>query len=128
MYNVVDNPIPPLQGYSKYLVATYGEANARANRRLRRRRLGDRVGRRGIGQGEQHEELGAVVRDRVDQDVAAVLVDDAVRERKSHATAVPRGLRGEKRLEHPVHDVLRDAWAIVAHVQLDIMAIDVLPA
>ncbi len=30
MYNVVDNPIPPLQGFSEYLVATYGEANARA--------------------------------------------------------------------------------------------------
>lgn len=29
MYNVVDNPIPPLQPFSKYLVATYGEANAR---------------------------------------------------------------------------------------------------
>jgi len=29
MYNVVDNPIPPLQGFSEFLVATYGEANAR---------------------------------------------------------------------------------------------------
>lgn len=30
MRNVVDNPIPPLQGFSEYLIATYGEANARA--------------------------------------------------------------------------------------------------
>lgn len=30
MYNIVDRPIPPLQGYRDYLVATYGEANARA--------------------------------------------------------------------------------------------------
>jgi len=30
MYNVVDNPIPPLQPFSEYLIATYGEANARA--------------------------------------------------------------------------------------------------
>ena len=30
MYNVIDRPIPPLQGYRDYLVATYGEANARA--------------------------------------------------------------------------------------------------
>jgi pimeloyl-ACP methyl ester carboxylesterase len=29
MYNVVDNPIPPLQGFRDFLVATYGEANAR---------------------------------------------------------------------------------------------------
>jgi len=29
MYNVVDNPIPPLQGFRDYLIATYGEANAR---------------------------------------------------------------------------------------------------
>ncbi|MGN6810759.1 MAG: alpha/beta fold hydrolase [Thermomicrobiales bacterium] len=30
MYDVVDRPIPPLQGYRDFLVATYGEANARA--------------------------------------------------------------------------------------------------
>jgi valacyclovir hydrolase len=30
MYNVVDNPIPPLQQFRDYLIATYGEANARA--------------------------------------------------------------------------------------------------
>ena len=30
MYNIVDNPIPPLQGFKEYLVATYGETNARA--------------------------------------------------------------------------------------------------
>jgi len=30
MYNVVDHPIPPLQQFSEYLIATYGEANARA--------------------------------------------------------------------------------------------------
>jgi pimeloyl-ACP methyl ester carboxylesterase len=30
MYNVVDQPIPPLQGLRDYLVAAYGEANARA--------------------------------------------------------------------------------------------------
>ncbi len=30
MYNVVDRPIPPLQQFRDYLVATYGEANARA--------------------------------------------------------------------------------------------------
>lgn len=30
MYNVVDHPIPPLQEFRDYLVATYGEANARA--------------------------------------------------------------------------------------------------
>jgi pimeloyl-ACP methyl ester carboxylesterase len=29
MYNIVDNPIPPLQGFRDFLVATYGEANAR---------------------------------------------------------------------------------------------------
>lgn len=28
--NVVDAPIPPLQGFRDYLIATYGEANARA--------------------------------------------------------------------------------------------------
>lgn len=30
MYNLIDNPIPPLQGFRDNLVATYGEANARA--------------------------------------------------------------------------------------------------
>ena len=30
MFNVIDNPIPPLQQFSEYLIATYGEANARA--------------------------------------------------------------------------------------------------
>jgi pimeloyl-ACP methyl ester carboxylesterase len=30
MYNVVDHPIPPLQQFREYLIATYGEANARA--------------------------------------------------------------------------------------------------
>ena len=30
MYNIVDHPIPPLQGLRDYLVSTYGEANARA--------------------------------------------------------------------------------------------------
>ena len=30
MYNVIDHPIPPLQGFRDYLVTTYGEANARA--------------------------------------------------------------------------------------------------
>jgi pimeloyl-ACP methyl ester carboxylesterase len=29
MYNVVDKPIPPLQAYRDYLIASYGEANAR---------------------------------------------------------------------------------------------------
>lgn len=30
MYNVVDKPIPAMQHFSEYLIATYGEANARA--------------------------------------------------------------------------------------------------
>ena len=30
MYNIVDHPIPPLQEFRDFLVATYGEANARA--------------------------------------------------------------------------------------------------
>ena len=30
MYNMVDHPIPPMQGFRDNLVATYGEANARA--------------------------------------------------------------------------------------------------
>jgi pimeloyl-ACP methyl ester carboxylesterase len=30
MYNLVDNPIPPLQSFRDYLVGAYGEANARA--------------------------------------------------------------------------------------------------
>jgi valacyclovir hydrolase len=30
LYHVVDDPIPPLQGFSDYLAATYGKANARA--------------------------------------------------------------------------------------------------
>jgi valacyclovir hydrolase len=30
MYNVVDHPIPPLQGFRDFLIATYGETNARA--------------------------------------------------------------------------------------------------
>ena len=30
MYNIVDHPIPPLQGYRDFLVGRYGEANARA--------------------------------------------------------------------------------------------------
>jgi valacyclovir hydrolase len=30
MYNVIDHPIPPLQGFHDFLIATYGEANARA--------------------------------------------------------------------------------------------------
>jgi pimeloyl-ACP methyl ester carboxylesterase len=29
MRNMIDHPIPPMQGYRDYLVATYGEANAR---------------------------------------------------------------------------------------------------
>jgi len=30
MNNIVDHPIPPLEEYSKYLIATYGAENARA--------------------------------------------------------------------------------------------------
>jgi valacyclovir hydrolase len=30
MYHLVDDPMPPLQGFRDHLVATYGEANARA--------------------------------------------------------------------------------------------------
>jgi pimeloyl-ACP methyl ester carboxylesterase len=30
MYNIVDNPFPPLQSYRDFLVNYYGEANARA--------------------------------------------------------------------------------------------------
>jgi pimeloyl-ACP methyl ester carboxylesterase len=30
MYNMVDHPIPPMQAFRDHLVATYGEANARA--------------------------------------------------------------------------------------------------
>jgi pimeloyl-ACP methyl ester carboxylesterase len=30
MNNVIDHPIPAMRGYRDYLVATYGEANARA--------------------------------------------------------------------------------------------------
>ncbi|MCI0398371.1 MAG: alpha/beta hydrolase [Chloroflexi bacterium] len=41
MYNVVDNPIPPLQHFSEHLVATYGEANARAMTRSLVGALGD---------------------------------------------------------------------------------------
>jgi valacyclovir hydrolase len=29
VYNVIDHPIPPLQGFHDFLIATYGEANAR---------------------------------------------------------------------------------------------------
>ena len=31
MYEMVDDPIPPLQPFSEYLIASYGEANARAS-------------------------------------------------------------------------------------------------
>ncbi|HEX2620144.1 MAG TPA: alpha/beta hydrolase [Phototrophicaceae bacterium] len=30
LYNVIDNPIPPLRPFNEYLIATYGETNARA--------------------------------------------------------------------------------------------------
>ena len=30
MYNVVDQPIPPMQSFSQYLITTYGKTNARA--------------------------------------------------------------------------------------------------
>ena len=30
MYNFIDHPIPPLQGFRDHLVSRYGEANARA--------------------------------------------------------------------------------------------------
>jgi len=30
MYNLIDSPIEPLQGFAEYMKATYGEANARA--------------------------------------------------------------------------------------------------
>jgi valacyclovir hydrolase len=30
MYNMIDNPIPPMRGFRDYLVAQYGEQNARA--------------------------------------------------------------------------------------------------
>jgi valacyclovir hydrolase len=30
MYNIIDHPVPPLQEYRDFLVATYGEVNARA--------------------------------------------------------------------------------------------------
>jgi valacyclovir hydrolase len=40
MHEVVDHPIPPLQEYSRYLVATYGEENARAMTRNFAKALG----------------------------------------------------------------------------------------
>lgn len=33
LYHVIDQPIPPLQDYSRYLIATYGEDNARTTTR-----------------------------------------------------------------------------------------------
>jgi len=30
MYNMIDNPIEPMRGFREYLIASYGEANARA--------------------------------------------------------------------------------------------------
>jgi pimeloyl-ACP methyl ester carboxylesterase len=47
MYNVVDNPIPPLQDFSAYLVATYGEANARAMTQSNVRALNEIIERGG---------------------------------------------------------------------------------
>src|SRR5664279_1396087 len=47
MFNRIDQPIPPLQGYRDYLVATYGEANARAMTQSQTAALGEIIERRG---------------------------------------------------------------------------------
>jgi pimeloyl-ACP methyl ester carboxylesterase len=47
MYNLVDHPIPPLQEYRDYVVASYGEANARAMTQSMVGALGDIIERSG---------------------------------------------------------------------------------
>jgi len=47
MYNVVDHPIPPLQGFRDYLVTTYGEANARAMTQSEVNALGEIIEKNG---------------------------------------------------------------------------------
>jgi valacyclovir hydrolase len=47
MYNVVDSPIPPLQGFSSFLTATYGIENARAMTQSQSRAVGAIIEERG---------------------------------------------------------------------------------
>src|SRR5438876_8015302 len=47
MYNMVDHPIPPMQGFRNYLVGNYGEANARAMTHSLTGALGDIIDQRG---------------------------------------------------------------------------------
>jgi valacyclovir hydrolase len=46
-YNIIDNPIPPLQSLREYLVATYGEANARIMSQSQVTAVGDIIEKRG---------------------------------------------------------------------------------
>jgi valacyclovir hydrolase len=47
LYNVIDNPIPPMQPFSEHLIATYGKDNARAMTQSASRAISDIIETRG---------------------------------------------------------------------------------
>lgn len=59
LYNLIDHPIPPLQGFRDALVATYGEANARA---MTQSEVGALAA---IIEGERHGELALAYADKI---------------------------------------------------------------
>src|SRR5262245_35174694 len=72
---------------------------------------------------EDDGELGELPRLRVDVDRAAMLLHhDVVAQRKAQARALAGGLRGEEGREHLVLDLVRDADAVVADPDLDLVA------
>jgi len=79
--------------------------------RLRRRLLGPVLRPRVAGQDD--DERGALSRLGLDGDPAAVIAHDAVADRQSQPGAHTFGLSGEKRIEHAVLDVGRNAVAAV---------------
>src|SRR6185312_2556928 len=59
MQDLIDHPIPPLQGYRDFLVGRYGEANARAMTRNLVQGMSE------IIEGEKQGQLAIAVADRI---------------------------------------------------------------
>ena len=120
----VETPVPEQLGHEvadHRLILDHHHATAqrliRAGRdRLARRRLG-RVGR--IRSRQHDPEYRACALHRLDQDVAAVVVHDAMHHRQAHARTEADLLGRHERLEDAIEHVGRDAGAAVGHAELD---------
>ena len=82
------------------------------------------LSRRRAPRGHSDAEARTLRRGALDDDVPAVLVDDAVHHREAHAGALAGLLRREERLEDALEDLRAHAVPVVLDDQLDEWSVD----